>query len=85
MELQHWLLLGGLFWAIVWGGVGVYVAQQKGRSDNEGLWFGALLGPIGVLLVAMLPPLAAKTTAPVEVYQFKPRKMLGPVREERQA
>ena len=67
----------------VWGGVGCYVATQKQRSENEGLAFGALLGPIGVLIVAMLPPLQPKTEAPPVAYQFKPRKMLGPVDETR--
>ena len=81
MELQHWLLLGGLFWGIVWGGVGTYVGVQKKRSENEGMWFGFLLGPIGVLIVAMLPFLEPKIEKPREVYRFKPRKMLGEVRD----
>lgn len=77
------LLLGGLFWMMVWGGFSVYVAGQKGRSVNEGMVFGALLGPIGLLVLAMLPP-ASQTREPVKVvYEWRPRKMLGEVTENR--
>lgn len=35
--------------------VGTYVAEEKHRSPGEGLILGFLLGPIGVLVEAMLP------------------------------
>jgi len=34
---------------------GSYVAGQKGRNEREGIIFGILLGPIGLLIVASLP------------------------------
>jgi len=34
---------------------GSYVAEQKGRTEREGIIFGILLGPIGLLIVASLP------------------------------
>lgn len=35
--------------------IGTYVAVEKHRSPGEGLIFGLVLGPIGVLLEAMMP------------------------------
>ena len=49
-----WLYLV-LGWFIVFGGFGLYVAIEKGRSELEGMVFGILLGPIGLLIVACLP------------------------------
>ena len=49
------ILFGISAWVIVWGGFGVYVATQKGRSAGEGIVFGIVLGPIGLLIVACLP------------------------------
>ena len=69
-----WLLLG-LIWMLLWGGFGVYMAQQKGRSEGAGVVFGVLLGPLGLLLLALLPP-PLKVQLPRQVYEFKPRKML---------
>lgn len=45
MELQHWILLGLLAYGCVFGGLGAYVAAQKGRGEGEGMAFGMLLGP----------------------------------------
>ncbi len=49
------IVLGIFAWVIVWSGFGVYVATQKGRSAGEGIVFGIVLGPIGLLIVACLP------------------------------
>ena len=48
-------LVGALIYLMICGGLGVYVATQKGRGEAEGLWFGILFGPIGLLIVACLP------------------------------
>jgi hypothetical protein len=37
------------------GFLGAYVAHQKGRPLFEGIVFGVLLGPIGLLIAACLP------------------------------
>jgi hypothetical protein len=37
------------------GLLGAWVARQKGRSQDEGFWLGALLSLIGVLVEALLP------------------------------
>ena len=34
---------------------GAYVAVEKGRSVAEGITFGLIMGPIGVLIAAVLP------------------------------
>lgn len=41
--------------AIVCGSIGVYVATQKGRGEGEGFLFGFFLGPLGLILLALLP------------------------------
>jgi hypothetical protein len=85
MTAFHWLGLGALVWAFVGLGFGAYVASQNGRPEGEGMIFGALFGPIGLLIVATLPPKQEKTAAPAAapVYEFKPRKMLGEVGDGR--
>lgn len=37
------------------GWVGYYVARECGRNLIEGFLFGFLLGPIGAVIVALLP------------------------------
>jgi len=44
--------------------LGGYAAQAKGRSRSEGHVFGLLLGPLGILIVAMLPTLEIKRPVP---------------------
>lgn len=41
----------------VCGCLGAYIARAKGRSALEGLLFGVLLGPIGVLIAVLMPTL----------------------------
>jgi hypothetical protein len=52
----------GLPLCAVMGIVGRYIAAEKGRPSTEGLLFGLLLGPFGVLIEALLPTVAAPTT-----------------------
>jgi hypothetical protein len=69
---------------VVCGLAGAYVADQKGRPRGEGLVLGALLGPLGVVVAALMPGPQPKTEAPSPVaYQFKPRRMLGEIDESR--
>ena len=49
-----------LFWAI-WSVVGRYVATQKRRSAVEGFVLG-MLGPLGVIIEALLPTNPANIT-----------------------
>lgn len=49
--------------AAVFSGLGAYVAYEKGRSPNEGLVLGFLFGPLGCLLVAMLPAKTGMVTS----------------------
>jgi hypothetical protein len=44
-----------MVWFVWFGGLGVYVASQCGRSRLEGMALGFLLGPLGVLAIASLP------------------------------
>jgi hypothetical protein len=40
---------------ILWGPLGSWVAAQKGRGGMEGFLLGAVFGPFGVLVEALLP------------------------------
>lgn len=42
-------------WLIVFGAFGGYVSIQVGREPAEGLILGALFGPLGVIVAALLP------------------------------
>jgi RsiW-degrading membrane proteinase PrsW (M82 family) len=50
-------------WIALWG-LGFYVADQKGRSPKEGLALAFLFGPLGVIVLALLP--TRSETTPVE-------------------
>lgn len=49
------LLVAGLGFGVV----GVLIAAHKNASTTAGFWLGALLGPIGLVIVALLGPVAA--------------------------
>ena len=49
------ILVLGVFWVVVLGGVGYWIAIQKRRSEVEGAALGCLLGPIGWIIEAVLP------------------------------
>jgi hypothetical protein len=40
---------------LIFGLIGRYIGRDKGRS-SEGFWIGFLLGPIGLIIVALLQP-----------------------------
>jgi len=40
---------------VVCGYIGRYLAIEKGRDKTEGMLFGAFLGVIGLLIIALLP------------------------------
>jgi hypothetical protein len=71
--------------AVAFGGLGAWIASQKGRAGGEGLALGLLFGPLGVLVEALLPTVAAGTgrtaltatrgPAPGPV---RPRRSIGP-------
>ena len=72
------IILGGLAVGIVSGLIGIWVATQKRRSPIEGWWAGMLLGPFGVLLVALFPAGPIRETKPAPP---RPRAALKPLRE----
>lgn len=45
------LILVALCWCAFWGGVGYLLATQRGASGGRGLAWGALLGPVGLLVI----------------------------------
>jgi hypothetical protein len=51
------LILGWVVGAVALAGVGCYVSAQKHRPVGEGALLGLVLGPLGVLLAALLPTL----------------------------
>lgn len=58
------LLMAGL----VFGMMGSYVADTKGRPSGEGFIFGFMLGPIGILIVVLLPSVAKPTSRAVATH-----------------
>lgn len=46
-----------LVYAFVCGMIGMKIGDGKGR-DRAGFWWGFLLGVVGIIVVALLPPLA---------------------------
>lgn len=42
---------------VIFGGLGAYIAGQKGRAPAEGAVLGFLFGPLGALIEAILPTL----------------------------
>ena len=56
--LAAWLffwVLGWLSLLIISALIGCYISGEKGRGGTEGLVFGFLLGPIGVLVTVLMP------------------------------
>jgi hypothetical protein len=49
------LLVIGLALLAAFGGLGAWIAAQKRRAAAEGALLGALFGPVGVLVEALLP------------------------------
>jgi hypothetical protein len=56
------ILAAGLIVAVVFGGLGAWVATQKDRGQGEGFILGLLFGPLGVLIEALLPAGASGRT-----------------------
>jgi hypothetical protein len=52
MEIFIYFLIFGA----VFGVIGFLIAQNKHVSPGVGFWLGALLGPIGLIIVALLSP-----------------------------
>jgi uncharacterized membrane protein YeaQ/YmgE (transglycosylase-associated protein family) len=50
MEILAWIIIGSL--------VGGFIGSIKNRT-SQGVWLGLLLGPIGCIIVAVLPAVAA--------------------------
>jgi hypothetical protein len=62
-SLAAWYVLGAMIYLIVCAVAGKYVAVQKGRPEGEGILFGILFGPLGLILVACLPDGPARVQA----------------------
>jgi hypothetical protein len=60
--VELFIVLGVL--AVVFAILGRWVATQKGRQEGEGFALGCLFGPLGVLIVALLPTLRAARESP---------------------
>ena len=60
--MELWLIVVGIF-ALICGGIGCYVSQQKHRDPTEGFMFGLLLGPLGLVIAACLPTGQPKSRA----------------------
>ncbi len=52
--MEGFLVLGVL-WAVVLGAIGYWIAGEKNRDGVEGAALGCLLGPLGLIIEAVLP------------------------------
>ncbi len=59
--LVIWLIVGGVL-----GCVGAWVAAQKNRPGGEGFMLGFFLGPLGLILEALLPTLTKEQLAELQ-------------------
>jgi len=50
---EFWLLV--LVFALVFGTISGIIARKKGNSPGGGFWLGFLLGPLGLIIAAVLP------------------------------
>ncbi len=53
--MDAWWIAVGIGCAVALGGLGAWVAAQKGRAPGEGLLLGVLFGPLGVIVEGQLP------------------------------
>ena len=53
--------------AIIFGLIGRYVAKEKNRSEADGFIGGFFLGPIGIIIVALMPTLEKKPIKEIEL------------------
>jgi hypothetical protein len=44
-----------LFWGVVFGGIGHLIGSRRGMRPVKGILIGILLGPIGWILLAVIP------------------------------
>ena len=58
------LLVIGILWAVVLGGIGYWIAGEKNRDGVEGAALGCLLGPLGLVIEAVLPSSELTSTPP---------------------
>lgn len=73
MEFVVLLVMG---W-VVMGFVGMFVSEAKGRGSGEGFLLGCLLGPLGVLVAALLPTKSTREsrhTAITQVGEERPMR-----------
>jgi hypothetical protein len=66
-----WLFVVIIF-CLIFGWAGVAIASNKGVSGGAGFWLGFFLGPIGLVIVALLsPPAEAQPSEPPVPRQFE--------------
>jgi hypothetical protein len=71
-EQAGWII-GCVLYCLICGGFGCYVAMAKNREWYEGMIFGLLLGPLGVIAAACLPTIASKLNPADIPRQRRPR------------
>jgi hypothetical protein len=66
-----WYCVGAGIALGVLGWLGTLVASAKGHPASTGFWLGFWLGPLGILIVALLPTAAPSRPSPI---RESPRK-----------
>lgn len=82
LRLRIWFFAFVIAW-VVFLLFGLYIADQKRRPGAEAVLFTLFLGPLGLVLLALLPTLvvpAAKVTAAEPTPEPEPAK--PPIKEE---
>jgi MFS family permease len=78
MDEPGFYVVALLVYAIVFGGLGLFVANAKNRPSGEGFCLGLLFGPLGALIEALLPN--GKPPAPPQYFQPVARPSASPPR-----
>lgn len=51
----EWIGAGALVYAFICCGLGTWISLEKGRGSGDGAILGFLLGPLGLIVLALLP------------------------------
>ena len=70
-----------LLWVVIFGALGMWLGEMRGRA-REGAIFGAMFGPLGLVIACLMPEKKAETrsNAPAPKVEAKPKAATPPRR-----